>query len=212
METGQGGIARPRWGPQLVDTDELIEYPLGLDERLEGRFYMAWHHDRWLNSRLRLSAPPDVRGLAFDLFCLAQKQTPVGTLPDDDVQLAALLLLDLKTWQQYRARSDWSPLYHWVPCRCGAEIRLMHTVVLEVIEEAIGLRERRIAEADLGRRRKRMERLPQQILEAGGTRAMSADQGLIEWLDAWLEKNCRGYRTRAQVRRGLEVYSSSVDL
>lgn len=208
MQAGQGGIGRRTGSVQLIEAGDIIDYPLGLEERLEGRFYMAWHHDRWLNSRLRLSAPPDVRGLAMDLFCLAQKQAPVGTLPDDDVQLAALLLLDLKTWQQYRARTDWSPLYNWVPCRCGGEVRLMHPVVLEVIEEAIGLRKKRLDGTAVAARRRRIERLPNQIIGAGGSRRMADSPEVAEWLDGWLEANCQGYRTREMIRRGLEVYST----
>lgn len=190
--------------PRLVVPNDLPEYPLDPHQRLTTHFFMAWHHDRWLNSRFRLSAPPDVRGLAFDLFCLSQKQTPVGTLPDDDVQLAALLLLDLKSWQSYRAR-DWSPLYHWEPCLCDGEVRLMHSVVVEIILESLTLREKRRVEGEIGRRRKRLERLPSQVLDAGGTRQMSQDGDLLDRLDTWLMQNCTGNRTKEMVRRALEA-------
>lgn len=193
-----------RPSPRLIDLGGLPEYPLDPHQRLTTHFFMAWHHDRWLNSRFRLSAPPDVRGLAFDLFCLSQKQTPVGTLPDDDVQLAALLLLDLRTWQSYRAR-DWSPLYKWVPCQCDGEVRLMHSVVVEIILESLSLREKRRVEGETGRKRKRMARLPEQVIEAGGTRKMAADGCLLERLDAWLLQHCPGNRTREMVRRALEA-------
>ncbi|ABA81393.1 hypothetical protein GQF56_15450 [Rhodobacter sphaeroides] len=190
--------------PRLIEAGHLPDYPLDPNQRLTTHFFMAWHHDRWLNSRFRLSAPPDVRGLAFDLFCLSQKQTPVGTLPDDDVQLAALLMLDLKAWQSYRSR-DWSPLYKWVPCQCDGEVRLMHSVVVEIILESLSLREKRRVEGETGRRRKRLARLPDQILDAGGTRKMAADPGLLERIDSWLVQFCPGNRTRDMVRRALEA-------
>lgn len=194
-------------GPaRLIETTELPEYPLSADQRLTTHYFTAFHHDRWLNSRFRLSAPPDVRGHALDLFFLSQKQTPVGTLPDDDVQLAKLLMLDLASWQSLRAR-DWSPLYKWEPCLCDGDVRLMHPVVTEMIVDALERRDRRRVEGEIGRRRKRMDRLRDQVLNAGGTRAMMADEDLLERLDAWLTRHCTGNRTRDWVRRALEVDS-----
>jgi len=195
-------------GPRLVETTSLPEYPFSSNERLTPHFFTTFHHDRWLNSRLRLSAPPDVRGLALDLFFLSQKQSPVGTLPDDDIQLAALLMLDLRTWQSYRLR-EWSPLYKWTPCLCDTgEIRLMHDVVVEMIHDAISRRDKKRIEGELGRRRKRLERLQSQIIQAGASRAMAEDADLLERVDAWLERNCQGNRTRDWVRRALEVDAS----
>lgn len=190
---------------QVIDTDDgLPDYPLAADQRLTGHYFIAWHHDRWLASRYRLSAPREMRALAIDLYSLAQRQTPVGTLPDDDVQLAALLMLDLRTWQEAR-RHEWSPLYKWERCRCGEEVRLCHPVVLEVILDAIDGRDKRLVAGELGRKRKRLDRLPDQILAAGGSRAMAADTDLLERVDAWLMRQCPGNRTGAWVKRALEA-------
>jgi len=197
--------ARPAHLTPVTDVD-LPEYPLAVDERLTTHYFMPLHFRRWINSRFRLLAPPDVRGLAFDLWCLSQDQTPVGTLPDDDAELSAMLGLDLRTWQSYRTR-DWNPLYKWQRCRCGGEIRLMHPVVLEMVIEAIGRREKKREEAEEGRRRKRMDRLPDQVVKAGGNRALAMDATLLDWLDAWLMNACPGNRTVAWVRKGLEVWS-----
>ena len=145
----------------LVEVADIDHYPLDAAERLTSHFFVTFYHRRWLNSRFRLSAPPMVRGLALDLILISQDQTPVGTLPDDDVQLAALLMLDLREWQALR-RAEWSPLYKWVPCLCGTERRLMHPVVLEAVQDAIGRRRKRAEEGEAGRRRKRIERLPEQ--------------------------------------------------
>jgi hypothetical protein len=196
-----------RAGPQLIETSELPEYPFSVTERLTTHYFTAFHHDRWLNSRFRLSTAPDVRGLALDLFFLSQKQSPVGTLPDDDVQLAKLLMIDLRTWQEYRGR-EWSPLYKWERCLCEGEIRLMHPVVSEMIWDAIGRRDKKKAEGELGRARKRLDRLPDQILRAGGSQRMAMDADLLERVDAWLLRHCAGNRTNEWVRRALEVDST----
>lgn len=191
-------------GFSLVEADEIFEYPLDVNARLTSHFFIAWHHDRWLNSRFRLSAPADVRGLAIDLYCLSQKQTPIGTLPNDDVQLAKLLMLDLHTWQQYK-RAEWSPLYKWQVCLCNGEQRLMHPVVLDIIQESMSLRDKRKLEGELGRQRKRLDRLPMQIRDAGGSARMAADGALLKRIDLWLVENCKGNRTKEWVVRALEA-------
>ena len=55
----------------LVAADEMAAYPLG-DIRLEGHFFVAWHHSRWLNSTMHLMATYEVQGLARALFDIAQ--------------------------------------------------------------------------------------------------------------------------------------------
>lgn len=197
--------ARPMHLTPVSDTD-LPEYPLAADERLTTHYFMPLHFRRWINSRFRLLAPPDVRGLAFDLWCLSQDQTPVGTLPADDAELSAMLGLDLRTWQSYLTR-DWTPLYKWQRCRCGGEIRLMHPVVTEMVIESIGRREKKREEAEEGRRRKRMDRLPDQVIKAGGRPALAMNAVMLDWLDLWLMNACPGNRTVAWVRKGLEVWS-----
>lgn len=192
--------------PHIVPIEDLPEYPLAADERLTTHYFITLHFRRWLNSRFRRLAPPDVQKYAIDLWCISQDETPVGTLPDDDAELSAMLGLDLRIWQSYRAR-DWSPLYKWQRCRCGGAIRLMHPVVLEMVVESVGRREKKREEAEEGRRRKRMDRLPDQVVKAGGNRSMAMNPELLEWLDAWLMQACPGNRTVAWVRKGLEVWS-----
>ncbi|KFI34263.1 hypothetical protein CG51_05325 [Haematobacter missouriensis] len=196
----------PRTTFSVVDVDHLPEYPLSRDDRLTSHFFVTFYHRRWLNSRFRLSAPAMVRGLALDLFFIAQEQTPVGTLPDDDVQLSALLLLDLREWQALR-RAEWSPLYKWQPCLCDGERRLMHPVVTEAVLDAIGRRRKREEEGEIGRRRKRLDRLPEQVRRAGGSARLANDMNVLEWVDSWLQHYCQGTRTRDWVKRALEAHS-----
>lgn len=202
-ESGQDRHLRP----VVIDTDGLPEYPLGNSDRLTTHYFLAWHFDRWLNSELRLTASPAVRGLAFDLFNIAQRQTPVGTLPDDNRQLAALLLLDVTSWERYRAETP-SPLHSWRPCLCeGGLVRLMHPVVLEVIEDAFGRRRKHEQDAEKAREAKRLHRLREAVAEIG-TKRMAADDAMMERLDAWLVVYCDEQgkrRTRAWVQRAMEV-------
>ena len=65
------------------------------------------------------------------LWCAAWHQTPAGSLPDDDVQLASLAGLGrgLREWRKVRQNA----LYGWIKCSDG---RLYHPVVCEMAHEA----------------------------------------------------------------------------
>ncbi len=184
---------------------DIPEYPLAQNERLASHWFMTFHFQRWLNSAFRLKAGPEVRAYGFDLFCISQNQTPVGTLPDDDQQLAALLHLDLAKWQDLRAR-DISPLYKWTHCRCGDEVRLMHAVVTEVAAEAFTKKAKNAASLAEGRERKRRARLVETIKRLGAV-SMAADANIVQIIGDWLTTHCDGNWTDQWVRRALEAYS-----
>ena len=206
---GQGG-AQERRGFNVIEGGDLPLYPVATELRLTGHFFTRWEHDRWLYSELRLTASPAVRGVALDLFFLAQKQAPVGTLPDDDAQLAALLLLKPAEWAVLKGETP-SPLHKWVRCQTDrGERRLMHPVVLEAVQATIGRRAEAAQARDADNERKRLAKLADMIPKAGGTQAMARDGALLEWADAWLRKNCRGYRTIDRVRQALEAHSDHV--
>ena len=197
-------------GPTLqLVPDDLPEYPVGVEDRLTTHFFVTFHHDRWLNSEFRLKAEPAVRGLALDLYFLSQKQSPVGTLPNDDRQLAPLLLMSTDEWLVYRQK-DPSPLYKWTQCRCGNEIRLMHPVVLEVVEDAISHKRQRREAAEQGRTVKRLNRL-REALERMGAGHIAANDACVERLDNWLLTHCPGNRTATQIERALMVDAQICD-
>lgn len=206
------GQERSTRAGQLVGVDpaNLPEYPFGNDDRLTSHYFLPWHFDRWLNSELRLTASPAVRGLAVDLYSISQRQTPVGTLPDDNRQLSALLLLDLATWERFRNETP-SPLHSWRPCLCeGGVIRLMHPVVTEMIEDAFGRRKAHQEAAQRAVEAKRLARLREQVARIGSKR-MADDGTLIERLDLWLVDTCDKQgkrRTEAMVRHAMEVDST----
>jgi len=132
----------PPRGPRLFDTGKLPEYPVDRDERLEGHYFTKFWHDRWLNSQMHLTASLEVQACALNLFFLSQKQTPVGTLPDDETILAKMLRIDLVLWRDLRARQI-TPLHGWSPCRCGDEMRLAHPVVPVIILDDLSEAQRR---------------------------------------------------------------------
>lgn len=197
---------------RVVEADDvgagLPEYPFPADLRLPTHHFITWFHRRYLNSRLRLLAPPEVRAYALELICIAQDQTPVGTLPNDPKQLAALLHVDLSIWDELAARSI-PPLYKWFLCDCGGEIRYAHPVVIEMIGDAMDYQQKAKARSAAGTRRKRMNRLATQAQAMGAHSNIYGNPAALEWIDDWLEERCEGNRTASWVEKALEAYSSN---
>ena len=191
---------------ELVAVDELPEYPLDKKERLESHWFINFHFNRWLNSKFKLTAAPEVRAYAFDLFCIAQNQIPVGTLPDDDRQLSALLGLDLGVWHDLRKR-EVSPLYNWTPCTCGGtEVRLMHPTVTEVALDAFSKKKKNADNLAAGRERRRMNTLRETIVKIGAPN-IAKDGAMLLRVKAWLVENVDGNWTEDWVRQALEAIS-----
>ena len=191
--------------PQLVEAGEMPEYPIPGTERLESHFFVEWHHNRWLNSRFRLMASPDVKSAGLDLFFISQNQAPVGTLPMDDRELAPLLGLDLATWQDLKKR-EISPLYNWEPCLCEGEIRYHHPVILEMALKALRLKLKKLENLAKGRHRKRLKALETQIISAGGHERMAKNEAVRMRIDDWLmEHYPDDYRTSELVRAAMEA-------
>lgn len=188
---------------RVVDTGKLPPYPIERSIRLDSHSFVKWYHNRWLNSRLHLTASYEVQGMARALFDIAQNQSPVGTLPDEDIQLARLLRLDLSVWQEVRARAI-SPLHNWVKCIADGEIRLMHPVVLEVVRDALERREQHGLSKEAKAEAMRFKRLREGLVAMGVAKAVLDDEVLIARLDEWLTAHCKGNRTRIVLQRSLE--------
>lgn len=185
-----------------VDIDTLPAYPISREERVSAHFFMMWEHNRWLNSTLRMSAPPDVRGCALDLFFVAQNQTPLGTLPDDDVILARHVGVSLDIWLELRARKL-SPMHNWTRCRCDDEIRLMHPVVTEVAMNALSRRDARQARDDGRARKMRVARMRDNLTSRQIAPQIIADAVLLDRMDDWLTETHRGNRKDIHYDRAL---------
>ena len=193
----------PPSAPWLIEAGKLPDYPVERDERLEGHYFTKFWHDRWLNSQLHLTATLEVQACALNLFFLSQKQTPVGTLPDDDTILAKLLRIDFVLWRDLRDRQI-NPLHGWSPCRCGEELRLAHPVVTEVVLDATARREVREASNSQKAVYQRLRRLREALGNLGCSRDVLGDDFLIKRLDEWLLQHCPGRRTHSAYGRALQ--------
>lgn len=112
-------------GLKLVVADDLPEYPIARAVRLDGNSFVKWQHLRWLSSKTARRASWEVKGMARELFDLAQMQSPIGTLPDDDDDLADMLRVSVSRMRELRAM-EFGPLRNWMPCMSEGERRLMH--------------------------------------------------------------------------------------
>lgn len=185
--------AQSQQSPRLIDAAALPDYPIEVSDRLTSHHFLMFKFDRWLVSDMHLTASYEVQGVALNLYFNAQKQTPLGTLPDNDVLIASLLRMDLARWQELRARPI-GPLRGWVPCRCGDKVRLMHPVVLEVALEAMEKRQAREASNNDRAVAMRLKRLRDAMAELGCKPNMIADTILVERIDNWLCETCKGQR------------------
>lgn len=191
--------APPRLAPGsalLIDTGALPDYPIPRDLRLHSHFFLTLQFNRWLNSSLHLKGSYEVQGVAIALYCLAQNQTPVGTLPHDDEMIARLLRLDLAKWRDL-CRATVSPMHGWELCQCEGEVRWMHHVVLELLEDVLSRREARTLSAQMRAREKRIERMVAAFRQMRAPEALLQDRPALEAIEDYLSETCRGNRTAA---------------
>jgi len=189
---------------RAVDVAELEEYPLGAEDRLESHFFIAWEHRRWLNSEMRLKGAEEARALYFDLICLSQDQSPVGTLPDDSEQLAKLLGVEEARFRRL-CDTPYGPLHHWEPCLCDGVIRLMHPVVLRMVLDARARKQDNRARMEAANRQKRVQRLRQVV---GGIHAdLAKNDAAVLWIDEWLEGQGCTYRSISWVQNAIGAWS-----
>lgn len=189
-------LARP------VPVDMLEDYPIGPDARLDGNSFVKWNTSRWLASRTFKLADWAAQGMARALFDLCQSETPVGTLPDDERELAFMLRCDTHRLRELRA-AEFGPFRNWRRCRCGDAVRLMHPVVLEQVQDALERREM----AQLSKEEKavamRLDRLRKGLAAEGLCKAALADDVLVARMDEWLTATRKGKRTSAVYRSAL---------
>lgn len=186
----------------MVVNADLPVYPIDRDQRLDGNSFVKWNTGRWLSSRTFKLMPWDMQGMARALFDLCQSESPVGTLPDDDEELAFMLRVDVRRMKELRAL-EFGPLRNWQKCLSDGRVRLMHPVVLEQVQDAL---ERR-ALAQLSKDEKaiamRLDRLRKALLANGLSKEVVADDVLIGRMDAWLTDTRKGSRTQAVYRSAI---------
>ena len=188
---------------RAIEGGDLPEYPAELcDPRLTSDYFTMFWHDRWLSSTLHLTAPMAIQGAALNLFFLARKQVPVGSLPVDDLVLARLLRVGDDDWRGWMAQPV-TPLHNWTKYRYGAGEVYGHPVVIEVARDALQRREVRKAASDGKAVYQRQCRLAEAMAVIGCDKSMCADKVLIERLDLWLLENHRGQRRMPQFEASL---------
>lgn len=180
---------------QPVAVDDLPVYPIPRTERLPELSFIKWVPSRWLNSSGHAKCTYEVQGIARALFDISTAQSPIGTLPDDDEELAFLLRLPLPHFAALRAMGDRGPLRNWQRCTSDGEIRFMHKVVTESLQDVLERREVRALSKEAQAERKRFERLVDGLKNAGLNEEVTADGILIKRMDDWLKDNWQGSRT-----------------
>ena len=180
---------------QVIDSaDGVPPYALPADFRMPTHYFMAWWHNRWLNSTLHLTGSYEVQGVAVALFSIAQNQSPMGTLPRDDALIARHLRMDLSRWLDLR-RATVPPLHGWYLADCGGELRWAHPVVLEMLIDARDRADTRRMSNEDRAVQKRLERLRAALADIGVDKAILADRVVLEAMDEWLEVNWKKRRS-----------------
>lgn len=197
-------MQRAAAGPVLIDSDDLPEYPLGPDDRLDSHWFMTWERRRWLNSDMRLNGSPECRALYFDLINIAYDQAPVGTLPANLDNLAKMVFADPGHFRSLCAL-EYGPLHRWHKCQCGDQVRLMHPTILDSLQEAIARRHDNRARCEAANVKKRLQRL--RITIAGLHVELSKNDAAVRWIDEWLTENRCGYRGGRWIERAIRAWT-----
>lgn len=187
-----------------VASAETFVYPIPRHERLDGNSFVKWQHQRWLASDMRLMASFEVKGMARDLFDLAQTQSPPGTLPADRSVVAKLLSVEPHHFDGL-CRLPYGPLRGWLPCVTDdGEIRLYHRVVLEQVRDAFDRREAKALANNAKASAARRDRLVEALRTMGCEAAMLADDVLMDRMAGWLDTNWKRRRDATAYMRVLD--------
>jgi len=192
---------------QPVDTNDLPEYPISADDRLDSHFFIPWNLKRWRKSEFRQLAEPEVGWVGFQLICEAHDESPVGTLPTNERLLAKAADIPVDRWRQLCER-EVTPLHNWYLVRCdNGEIRYAHRVVTEVAIEA--LKSRRVNQANTETRKlnKQLKDLREMIEGRIGAGQLLRAEGFLERFHEWLlERYPSVQRREGFVRTALDEF------
>jgi hypothetical protein len=166
---------------------DLPVYPIGAQDRLDGNSFVKWNSARWMASRTAKLMSWDQQGMHRYLFDACQMETPVGTLPDDDRELAAMLRTDAARIREIRGM-EFGALRNWRPCLCDGQVRLMHHGGAGTGAGRAGApRHGRAVQRGPRPGRCACDRLAQGPVRAEGLSADAvADPALIERMDEWM--------------------------
>lgn len=192
---------------QPVGDSGFPEYPISASDRLDSHFFLQWNLKRWRASEFRRKADPEVGWYGMQLFFISQDETPVGTLPVDDEQLAYELRLDLAKWQKLLEHRI-SPLHNWSKVQCdNGEIRWAHPVVTEVAGDALKSKRKNHCNAEDRKRNKRLKDLREMISDRIGAGQLLRAPGFLERFNDWLEEKYPDVQRReAFIRSALDQF------
>lgn len=185
---------------------EFWTYPLRMGDTLSSNEWIEWQFHRFLTSKFVTYAIHENRradiGTAIILWSESYRQDPAGTLPDDDVQLAALArVASIEDWRAMRA----GVLHGWTPCDIedapGAG-RLGHAVIAKIAMDSHRRKMGRVhgreaAEAASARHKVKRK------LEAMKLQRLADVPAVVEAVAKWLVQS-NMYITDANVRTALE--------
>lgn len=191
----------------IAGGEELPEYPIAKDERLESHYFLTFWRRRWLHSEMRLKATPECRAHYFDAICISHDMSPIGTLPNDLEQLARLLMVEESRLKRLCAE-DYGPLYKWAPCLCDGEVRLYHPVVLESVLASVARKHDNRARNEAANRRQRLRRLRESV--AGLHAELAKNDRAIDWMDEWLIGQGVERRGKDWVERAIGAWSQHI--
>ncbi|WOI34758.1 hypothetical protein R1T40_08540 [Tritonibacter scottomollicae] len=192
---------------QPVDAQDLPEYPISVEDRLDSHFFIQWNLKRWRKSKFRQLAEPEVGWFGFLLFCESHDETPVATLPTDERLLAKALDISVDRWRQLCDR-EITPLHNWSLVRCdNGEIRFAHPVATEVAQEALKTRRKNQADTEQRKRAKRLKDLREMIEQRVGAGQLLRNPDFLERFNDWLEARYpEAQRREPFIRSALEEF------
>ena len=196
---------------QPVPIDELPDYPISTEDRLDSHYFIQWNLKRWRTSVFRKLAEPEIGWFGFLLFCESHDETPVGTLPTDERLLASSLGITVDRWKLLCQR-DITPLHNWTRVRCdNGEIRYAHPVVTEVAVEALKSSRKNKADRDDRKRAKRIKDLGEMIEKRIQAPQLLRSPSFVDRFNDWLEERYpEAQRREAFIRTALNEFQVEV--
>lgn len=190
-----------------------FHYPLPVGERGDGLGFILYEFGRFLDSRMVNVCTKQVIGAAHILQMQAFRQDPIGTLPMEEEELAALARCAYpEEWSHVRApggKPENGALQGWQACNVEGYAdgvlrkRLFHPVILKVTMSA----KRKKREATDASRRAVLSKLRKQVEALGYGKRVANNAELIEELDRALDGK---RRTMATVREVIEKVSGNM--
>lgn len=183
-----------------VSIDDLQEYPIDPDQRLDSHGFVQWEFRRWLSSDMRWNGTHECKSMWFDLVNLAHCETPVGTLPNDPKRLARMVqpVVDRDHFEAL-CKLEFGPLHGWQQCRCGDDVRLMHPVVTRIVTQAFASRANHAARVEAASQARKLDRLTKDIVLLSAK--VAEDPRKVRWVNEFIDKRIaerRGQRRTAE--------------